>query len=364
MRRLLVLLALLVGLIGILPAVAVAADDIPGTPLLLGQTVTGTLDSKTKEYDVYSIDLTYGQEIELTVHNLPNHTGNTMYLMGPTSTSIHGEHQDLASAGTYNDRQTGTIVYTPAVDGTYYVSIRAGGVSDNYDLSFKTTGVVVGGQRAPDIFGVAMGPGTATGVLDSSTYPNTVYAVRLFAREEVSITIHNEPNHTGNTVHLLGPTSKSIYGEHQDLASAGTYNDRQTGTILYTPAVDGTYFVSVSAGGHNDTYDLTVAGSAERPLYPTSVYIRSSKGSVSRGGSVVISGSLADQNLKPLLGRSVEIERSYDGKNWMTVRSTDAANGRYALKVALSRSTWFRTSFAGDADYAGCSSRALLVKVK
>ena len=242
MRRLLVLLALLVGLIGILPAVAVAADDIPGTPLLLGQTVTGTLDSKTKEYDVYSIDLTYGQEIELTVHNLPNHTGNTMYLMGPTSTSIHGEHQDLASAG--------------------------------------------------------------------------------------------------------------------------TYNDRQTGTILYTPAVDGTYFVSVSAGGHNDTYDLTVAGSAERPLYPTSVYIRSSKGSVSRGGSVVISGSLADQNLKPLLGRSVEIERSYDGKNWMTVRSTDAANGRYALKVALSRSTWFRTSFAGDADYAGCSSRALLVKVK
>jgi hypothetical protein len=365
MCRLLVLAVLVAGVAAAFPVAALAAaDDIPGSPLAFGQTVTATLDSATKPNDVYAINLTYGQEVELTVHNLPKHTGNYMTLLTPSSKSIFGEHEDLASASTYNDRQTGTILYVPAVTGTYYVRIRAGGVSDNYDLTAESTGFATGGPRAPDIFGVAMGIGATAGVLDSSTYPNTVYAVRLFAREEVSLTVHNEPHHTGNYMTLLTPSSKSIFGEHQDLASASTYNDRQTGHIAYTPAVDGTYFVRIRAGGHNDVFDLTVAGSAEMPLYPTSVYVRSSRSSVSRGGSVVISGSLSDQNLKVLAGKSVTIERSYNGKGWTTLQTVDAGSGRYSARVTLGRSAWLRASFAGDADYAGCTSRRLLVRVK
>ena len=365
MRRLILVTVFLACSLLWMPAVAnAAADDIPGTPLQIGQTVSSTLDSTTKPNDVYAVHLTYGQEIELRVHNLPNHTGNYMTLLAPSSTSIFGDYHSLASADTYNSQQTGQILYTPAVDGTYFIRIKAGGPNDNYDLTAASTGFVTGGLRAPDIFGVAVGVGSASGVLDSTTYPNTVYAVRLFAREEVSLMCHNEPNHTGNYMTLLAPSSKSIFGDYHSLASADTYNSQQTGQILYTPAVDGTYFVRIKAGGSNDVFDFTIAGSAEKPLYPSSIYIRASKASVRRGGRVTISGSLADQNRGTLDGKSVTLERSRDGRTWAKVKTLSASSGRYSTSIGLTKSTWFRTFFAGDADNAACASRKILVTVK
>ena len=92
MRRLLVsltIVAFMAGLGSVLPSMALgAANDVPGTPLQLGQTVSGNLDSTTKPNDVYSITLAYGQQVELTVSNAINHTGNTMWLLPPSTKTI------------------------------------------------------------------------------------------------------------------------------------------------------------------------------------------------------------------------------------------------------------------------------------
>jgi len=205
---------------------------------------------------------------------------------------------------------------------------------------------------------------TVSGTLDSKTKPNDVYSIDLTYGQEILFTVHSLPNHTGNHMTLLTPSSKSIFGDHEDLASASTYNGQQTGNILYTPAVDGACYVRITAGGHNDVFDFTIAGSAETPLYPTSVYVHASRTTVSRGGKVVLGGSLVDQNLKTLTGRSVALQRSYDGKTWTTMQTLSASSGRYSATVVVSKSTWFRTTFAGDSDHGACVSRKLLVKAK
>ena len=218
---------------------------------------------------------------------------------------------------------------------------------------------------ADDIPGTPLQFGqTVFGTLDSTTKKNDVYALQLSYGEQVQFTVHNEPGHTGNTMYLYSPTTKSAVNYPSSLMQASTYNGQQTGQILYTPAVDGTYFVQIRAGGHNDTFDFTVAGSAEKPAYPSSIFIRASKTSVKRGGKVTVSGSLADQDLKPLKGKSVSLQRSYDGKKWARIQTLNAQTGRYSEAVTISGTTWFRTSFTGDSDNAACTSRRLLVKAK
>jgi hypothetical protein len=365
MSRLVLVVVALACVLSWLPATALAAaDDIPGTPIQFGQTVSGTLDSATKPNDVYSINLRYGEEIQLTVHNLPDHTGNTMYLYAPSTKSAVSYPPSLMHASTYNGQQTGKIVYTPAVDGTYFVQIRAGGNNDTYDLTAIKTGNSWGGPRVPDIYGLAVGPGTYYGVLDSDTYKNAVYAVRLFANEQVQLTVHNLPDHTGNTMYLYAPSTKSAVSYPPSLMHASTYNGQQTGKIVYTPAVDGTYFVQIRAGGNNDTYDFTVAGSAEKPQYPTSIYLRTSSSSVRRGSSVALRGSLVDQDLRTIEGKNVTILSSGDGKHWTTLRTLSASSGRYSTTVSVGRSTWYRATFSGDEDYAPSASRAVQIKTR
>jgi len=218
---------------------------------------------------------------------------------------------------------------------------------------------------ADDIPGTPLQFGqSVSGTLDSSTKQNDVYSIHLNYGEEVLLTVHNEPNHTGNHMYLLAPSTRSVLGNSGNLASASTYNGLQTGRIYYTPAVDGIYFVQIGAGGHNDTYDLAISGSAEKPPNPSFLRLRSSAASVKRGRSVMLSATLVDQASKLLGGEDVTLQSSTDGKNWKTVKSLSSGSGKYAAAVKVARSTWFRMTFAGDAGYGACVSRKLLVKAK
>jgi hypothetical protein len=122
--------------------------------------------------------------------------------------------------------------------------------------------------------------------------------------------------------------------------------------------------VQIRTGGNNDTYEFTVAGSAEKPLYPTSIYLRTSSSSVRRGSSVTLSGSLVNQDLGTIEGKSVTILSSGDGRQWTTLRTLSASSGRYPTKVSVGRSTWYRATFSGDEDYAPSASRAALIKAR
>jgi hypothetical protein len=107
------------------PAIARASDnDIPGTPITLGNAVVGTVDSTTDPNDVYAVTLTEGQEIEMTCTVHGNSTACRVSLLAPSSTSISDEkfYARVAdeSSGYYED-EPAHFYYTPAVSGVYFV---------------------------------------------------------------------------------------------------------------------------------------------------------------------------------------------------------------------------------------------------
>jgi hypothetical protein len=370
MRRLLVFIVAGLGLVLLivaLPAAAIAAaNDVPGTPIQLGQTVSGTLDSSTKQNDVYSISLTYGQQVELTVSNAANQTENVMWLLQPGIKSI-ADGGSVASADTYNDNNAGQIVYTPAVSGTYYIQVQAQGHNDSYQLSTALTGVQVGGRQLSDVFGVAVGPGTYAGVLDSKTYPNAIYAVRLFRGEQAQLTISNAANQTDNVMWLLQPGIKSI-ADGGSVASADTYNDNNAGQIVYTPAVSGTYYIQVQAQGNNDIYSLVVGGAAACPLYPDHLWLRTSSARVRKGAHVTLSGSLnaalLNQGSPLIKGMKIVLMRSYDDKHWKRVKTIAAASGNYSIREFITRRVWFRTWLSSSGGFASAASKRVKIVLK
>lgn len=78
----------------------------------------------------------------------------------------------------------------------------------------------------------------------------------------------------------------------------------------------------------------------------------------------MLNATLVDQASRLLGGEDVTLQSSTDGKNWNTVKLLSSGSGKYAAVVRVARSTWFRVTFAGDADLGACTSRKLLVKVK
>jgi hypothetical protein len=200
--------------------------------------------------------------------------------------------------------------------------------------------------------------------LVSATKPNDVYAIHLDYGVEVVITCQSGVPYHKYHAHLLTPDSQSILnGRYEQLAETQSGKD-VPGQIFYTPAVDGTYYLWLSADTVGVTYTVMIGGSAETPPYPTFLRLRSSAASLKKGRSVTLSATLVDQASKLVGGASVSLQSSVDGKNWKTVKSLSSGSGKYAAVVKVARSTWFRMTFAGDADHGACVSRKLLVKAK
>ena len=363
MRRLVWLFLLIVGLAALLPASALAAaKDIPGTPMTLNSTVSGTVDATTKPRDVYAIPLTRGQEVQLTL-TLSQYDGMTgsdcLLLVSPSSKSIvNNDYEEVADAGV-SESLVETITYTPAVDGTYYIDVHAGGMNGlGYSLTAAPTATpAITGPYAADIFGIAVGPGVVQGVVDAVTYPRNVFAVRLFAGEPVQLTLNDPAGQA--SVFLFPPSTRTVTVQGAYVASGDTGE-----LVTYTPATNGIYFIDVRAYECGVTYSLTVGGSAEKPLYPTHLYLHASKRSMRRGAKVNLSGSLVDQNLAPLADKSLVLLSSTDGKTWKRCVALHAKGARFACSRRLKRTTHFRVYFKSDGTYAGSLSRPVVVKVK
>jgi hypothetical protein len=137
MRRLVFTAAVLSCVLLWLPAVArAAADDIPGTPMTVGSTVTGVLDDVTKKYDVYSIRLTSGEQIQLDVADSTKGPCVYVNLIPPGTTSIFSSWSSLAYASTGNTGK-GQFAYTPAKDGVYFLRVKADGNGVVYTLTLS-----------------------------------------------------------------------------------------------------------------------------------------------------------------------------------------------------------------------------------
>jgi hypothetical protein len=86
---------------------------------------------------------------------------------------------------------------------------------------------------------------------------------------------------------------------------------------------------------------------------------------IRRGGKATLIGKLSVSG-KTVTGRTVTLMHRKKGTTtWLTgQRTTTAANGRFAFKVAPIRSTEYRAVFAGNAQCSVASSSAKLVTVR
>ena len=80
------------------PVYAGADDEIPGVPLAIGVTVSGTVDSEDID-DVYAITLADGQEVHIRCDpGSAGGAGGALHLLVPGASSISdpGNHEELA----------------------------------------------------------------------------------------------------------------------------------------------------------------------------------------------------------------------------------------------------------------------------
>ena len=77
-------------------------------------------------------------------------------------------------------------------------------------------------------------------------------------------------------------------------------------------------------------------------------------------------GTLTDGLLNPVVGYTVQFQRSLDSVTWSTVSDVPAEPGpyshQYSARYDFSQAAWFRFSFLGDTTWAASVSPGVLVK--
>jgi hypothetical protein len=217
-----------------------------------------------------------------------------------------------------------------------------------------------------DIPGVPVGAGAISGIVDDVTDPHDVYCVKLFEGEAVHFHIDASDGSAmfdNVGVHLIAPGATSIHSYYSELAYFGTHPTTRPDAD-YTPAKDGVYYLSVGCRGQGMSYTITITGSAEKPPNPAYLRLRTSSTKVSKGHSVTLSAKLVDVASTLIPNYSATLFRSYNGKAWTKMTSLASSTGAYSKKVRVTRKTWFKMRFGGDATWSSCSSRAVTITLR
>jgi hypothetical protein len=109
------------------------AGDIPGTPLAIGSSQGSVVDKATKPRDVYALNLTAGEEIQVKV---THQYGQYLHyqLANPGSNSFRTNSVSLAF--TERDyRELWSMNFAPPVTGTYHLAIIADASAQSYTIS-------------------------------------------------------------------------------------------------------------------------------------------------------------------------------------------------------------------------------------
>jgi hypothetical protein len=285
-----VLVSLALILAWAVPALAGPDDDIPGTPLALGSTVSQTVGS-TDAADVFAVDLTAGQEVHIRCD--PGTAGSatgTFHLLVPGVLSLAASHnfEELIytlRAGSPT-RSWADYDYVPAKSGTYYLVVKPDSGTLSYSLSVKRSAraALALATDADDLPGAPVGAGTVVGVVSTFADVADVYSVRLTAGRAVTIRLvplspYNNSFSARAYLNLLDPQTPSLnqFSGHVLAGLAEAVNDknaasRKVAQIQYTPTQDGTYYIWVDAPtapyGHNFAYQLSISGSADDNVEP------------------------------------------------------------------------------------------------
>jgi hypothetical protein len=267
------------------PVNAAGDDDIPGTSLAIGATVSQTVSSGDVS-DVYAVNLSAGQEVHIRCD--PGTTGaatGAFHLVVPGAASIgaiapHDELVYTLRAGSPT-RSWADFDYVPAQSGTYYLWVSWESATVNYLLSAKRTSrpAIELAPDADDVPGTVVGTGVYSGVVSTLADPDDVYAVELSAGRTVTLRlIPVTPYHNSLAasayLNLLDPNTPSLADRfgHVLAGLAQAINNvniglRKVAEIQYTPTEDGTYFLWINAAAiphkSNFAYQLSIRGSAD-----------------------------------------------------------------------------------------------------
>ena len=179
-----------------LRAWAAIDDDIPGTSLSVGSTVSQSVGVADVS-DVYSLELIEGREVHIRCD--PGITGSatgTLHLLvpGAASTGAAEDFDELIytlHAGSPT-RSWADYDYVPAKSGTYYLWVSWGSGVLNYSLSVKNTArpMLDLAADSDDVPGTAVGSGIHTGVVSTLADADDVYAVDADRRTDRHLQAH------------------------------------------------------------------------------------------------------------------------------------------------------------------------------
>ena len=113
-----------------------AASEIPGVPMTLGGTDTGSHSELTDWSDVYSVPASAGEGIHLRLSNRGTgvvSSDTDLFLFSPAAKSIYGS-LDPVAASEKAPQEADKILYRAPTTGTYYASTRAFGDGVDYSL--------------------------------------------------------------------------------------------------------------------------------------------------------------------------------------------------------------------------------------
>ena len=238
------------------PSTGSIANDIPGTPLAMGVSLSSVLDTVTKTRDVYSVQLTAGQEVRFAVEG---HASRLSFILAHSGSSSFAFSSDYTLAFSTSDSSSPWArTFIPAASGTYYLSVTPSTGQQSYSVSVSPTGTTFGdGSIANDIPGTPLAMGVSlSSVLDTVTNTRDAYSVQLTAGQEVRFAVEG---HASRLSFILTHSGSSSFAFSSDYTLAFSTSDSSSPWArTFIPAASGTYYLSVTPTTGQQSYSVSV----------------------------------------------------------------------------------------------------------
>ena len=186
------------------PAIAAGDGDVPGVVLPVSP-VQDNLDSTTDPHDVYSVYLTSGSKLMLTL-SASDDTYFDLYLFKPGTPTVYTGDETWYAASSTSWDSNESIQYTAPSTGIYYIDVRSdSGGSGSYRLTWQSAAKTAD----DDTPGVALSPSPCGGTLQSFWDEHDVYAITLTAGSRIALSLSG-PIDTNFDLHVFKPGTPTV----------------------------------------------------------------------------------------------------------------------------------------------------------
>jgi hypothetical protein len=172
--------------------------------------------------------------------------------------------------------------------------------------------------------GTPMGPGGASGIVDSDTSPDDYYSLYLFRGQEVEVYCVATGIPAACTLDLYAPGPFGAQVAYNNSADA----------FAYIPAVSGVYTLDVGASDHGQPYTVTLGGTENLPVFTATALSGASRITIRK--ALKVSGKVSPATTPS----TVTIVKKYlVGRKWKSAGSAKVAlvAGSFSYKFKPTR---------------------------